>query len=282
MKFHELDCPTCSRCGEKNLNAYSADCDREGDVQSVYCIDCRDGLNIDEWSSDKRLKSSLTLTAALKATSRPVVVTMQHRGNPPHPWEPEVMFRDGTRSRVSATLYSPRDPDFRQPVKMSAYTEAMREFRSGREFDVIYRGVRVAQGYVPAWDMRWLDVHEASQRVHAAVKAPDGFERVVWFGGLQKAVRATNVSALKGTFVAETGETVEVTTFCSGGRCVIQIETSADRVTLITAEDESEPRMGVQGIDATEETALRLLAATTSAWAAGSLAMAETTNVGML
>lgn len=126
----------------------------------------------------------------------------------------------------------------------------------------------------------WLDVNAAYERVRARVKASDGFERAVWFGGLQTAVRATDLRALSADIATPSG-TLTLMTYCCAGRCLVQMERGDDRVTLIAAEDESEPRMGIQGIDATEASALALLTEAQRAWCEGAVTMASAPNAGL-
>jgi hypothetical protein len=282
MKFDDLTDPTCTHCGAEKLQRFGAMVNREGDVQSVHCIPCEEGMDLDAWDRDKRLFSGLTLTAALKAQSRPMEFLAAPRFQPPHPWGPEVMFPKGDGFvRVQATLYSPRDPDFRGPVAMTAATAThseMREFVGGREFAVFEEGRLVGSGVVKPWDLRWLDIAEASERVHAAVKAT--LEPLVWFGGLAAIVRPAKLRGLKGAAETAVGR-VEMVTYSSAGRCLIQLDTPTDRVTCITAEDEDEPRMGVQGIDATADVAVSLLCAVSEAWRAGAFKMRESADVGM-
>ena len=282
MKFHELNSPDCSHCAAKALTYWSARCDAEHNVLSVSCQTCTDAADLAQWDGDKRLRSSLTLTAALKAQSRPVEFRAAPRCRPPHPWETELTLPKGADfARVEATLYSPRDPDFRGPVAMTAATAThgeMRELVGGREFVVIEGGRLVGSGIVKPWDLRWLDIAEASERVHAAVKAT--LEPLVWFGGLAAIVRPAKLRGLKGAAETAVGR-VEMMTYSSAGRCLIQLDTPTDRVTCITAEDEDEPRMGVQGIDATADVAVSLLCAVSEAWRAGAFKMRESADVGM-
>lgn len=286
MKFHELKDPTCTRCKAGPLTAYSSVCDAEGEALEVLCVACRDAADLAQWEVDKRLRSNLTLAAALKAQSRPVECTFAPRFRPPHPWEPEVMFLkgggkgDGGSVVLRATLYSPRSPDFRGPVAMTAAARTlteMREFAGGREFALYDGGRAVGSGAVKPWDLRWLDVAEASERVHAAVKAT--LEPVVWFGGLQAIVQRATLRGLKGSAETAVGR-VELTTYSSAGRCLVQIETPTDRVTAITAEDEAGRVMGVQGVDAAEDAAVAMLCSVAAAWRGGAFKMVESKGVG--
>lgn len=282
MKFHELDRPDCSHCGAERLDGWSARCDAENNVLAVSCRDCTDAADLAQWDTDKRLRSSLALTAALKSHSRPVEFRAAPRCWPPHPWEAELTLpKDGDFVRVLATLYSPRDPDFRGPVAMTAAPATHREMRElvgGREFVVIEGTRLVGSGVVKPWDLRWLDIAEASERVHATVKAT--LEPLVWFGGLASIVRPAKMRGLKGAAETAVGR-VEMLTYSSAGRCLIQLDTPTDRVTCITAEDEDEPRMGVQGVDATADAAVSLLCAATVAWRAGAFEMVESAGVGL-
>jgi hypothetical protein len=138
---------------------------------------------------------------------------------------------------------------------------------------------KVRNQYGHGCDPRYLVIAKQVKDIHYIAKAT--FEPRVWFGGLQKAVRATRERGLK-TVVDAEGGAVEMTTYCLAGRCMIQLDRGDTRLTLITAEDEDEPRMGIQGIDATRAEALAMLSVVTKAWvAAGGLTMEPAPNVGM-
>lgn len=295
MKFHELDYPDCRHCSAKSLEAFSTKLDEHGDVIDVLCLGCKDLEALAQWSKDSRLRTSLTMSAALKTHFLRARLTLARLSRPSHPWECRIAF-DGSDEQFPAHIYFPREYDPEGLVRgwrdesdrtfnVSIGSKAKREFRSGRAFRVTDNARRSATGIMPAWDMRWLDVAEASERVHRAAKS--GLEPRVWFGGLQEVVRAASISGMRsGMIETETPlGAIELTTFCSAGRCLIQIDTPSPAgpcITLITAEDESAPRMGVQGIDATESDALALLDAITTAWCDGRVTMRERAGVRML
>lgn len=178
-------------------------------------------------------------------------------------------------------IYFKRDPYFHAPVPVTMDMPERRELRSDRTFDIYEGKTHVGSGRILPWDMRWLDVAEASERVHAAVKERNGFERAVWFGGMQKMVRASKKSGMSAPPVETTFVTLALVTFCSAGRCMIQLDSPTSRVTLITAEDEDEARMGVQGIDATEAEALSMLDAAVHFWREGAILLADDTKIGL-
>jgi hypothetical protein len=279
----DLGYPDCERCGAKKIGYYSARCNRAGHVIEVVCGDCNDAENLATWDANKRLTSSLTVSAAMKSWGRKIRVRFLGGFEPPHPWETPLEF-DGDEHRwTMPVIYSPRDPDFGGFVMMTAKpknSQEMREFKSGRVFHLYDDGRRVAHGVVEPWDMRWLDIAEQSEGIHALAKSPTGFEQTVWFGGLQKAVLDTNDRSLGAKFTAKDGTTIEMLTYCCAGRCVIQLDAPDARLTLITAEDETEPRMGVQGIDATVDQAQGLLIAATEAWREGRVTL-STANASM-
>lgn len=205
VRFDELDYPDCSQCHAKRLNAHSARLDEDGYVLRVLCLDCNDTENLDRYSKDGRLFSSLTLSACLKA----------------------------------------------------------------------YKGGK------PGTDPRWLKIDASSKIIHTAAKAPGGFECHVWFNGLQRAVRDSGCTDMSSGKVLTPIGDLTLVTFCSAGRCVLQIDSDVARLTLITAEDEDEARMGVRGIDATEEQALELLATIVAAWKHGKIVMQDDTKNGI-
>lgn len=95
---------------------------------------------------------------------------------------------------------------------------------------------------------------EAGEAVQAAVKV---FERAVWFKWLKGYWHATRE---RGHAAQIPGLTVML--WGCAGRAMMTLLDPATKasVTVITDDSSSEPRMGTQGIDATREDALRLLA----------------------
>jgi hypothetical protein len=93
----------------------------------------------------------------------------------------------------------------------------------------------------------------SENKINHAIKL---WERDVWFGGLQKKVRASNARGWKLEF---DGRYVMV--YSLAGRTQFTIESSDQnsQITTITAEDSCELIMGQNSINATEEQALELL-----------------------
>jgi len=117
-------------------------------------------------------------------------------------------------------------------------------------------------------------VERESEEIRRRVK---DFERGVWFRGLQKQVRATSHRGFRAD-----GEDVCVLVWSCAGRTVMTIEPpdESHSVSLITADDETEPVMGIQGICATKEQASALITAAISAYNNG-VAYRRDDKVGM-
>lgn len=90
------------------------------------------------------------------------------------------------------------------------------------------------------------------------------FDRDVWFGGLQKIARGAKT---KGTSFTAGDFKLLCYTMC--GRAMITLDGPTSSLTLITAEDDTESRMGIQGIDATCLEAFALLNRAMKLWADG-------------
>jgi len=113
------------------------------------------------------------------------------------------------------------------------------------------------------------------ERIQIAVRE---FEQAVWFGGLQKAARASRTKGMRGH--PDVGP-VSLISYTMAGRAMVTIEDATTQVTLITIEDEEKPCMGLRGIEATEAQALALLKAVREAWAAGRVEMREDRGVSV-
>jgi hypothetical protein len=100
-----------------------------------------------------------------------------------------------------------------------------------------------------------VDIQLAADNIQEKIRE---FEKHVWFGGLQKIVRASKV---KGVSAKTTDfHNFCVLTYSMCGRTMFTIENDKNSITTITSEDGDEYGcMGLQGINATEEAALELL-----------------------
>lgn len=150
-------------------------------------------------------------------------------------------------------------------------------------------------------DSRWMEIHSASNRVHAHVK--ENFEPSVWFGhagapftrtpdkdgfghtagmgagrAMMPLVYKSKHSHLTSGKIVEGAVTYVVNTWCTAGRALIEVESDKARITLITEDGSPLLRMGVQGIDATEAEAIELLGRAESAWLAGAFNLTEGTT----
>lgn len=109
----------------------------------------------------------------------------------------------------------------------------------------------------------YLKVNESITRLHTEVKK---FEQAVWFSGLQAQVRAADFRG----FRMNVGNII-VLVYSMCGRTQITIESikGDKQITLITAEDESRPVMGINSILATEEEAMELMVTCREAYQRG-------------
>ena len=106
-----------------------------------------------------------------------------------------------------------------------------------------------------------MEVWDSMDRIQVDIK---DFEERVWFNGLQKAVVE---SEYKGSSAEGFAGGVKMLVYAIIARCLITIShPDGYSVTLITEEDSDERRMGMQGIDATEEQARALILATAEWW----------------
>lgn len=80
------------------------------------------------------------------------------------------------------------------------------------------------------------------------------FERIVWFGGVQAYCQQASI---KGHSMQ--ADQVKVLLYAIAGRALITLSDGDESITLITEEDSSRPRMGLQSIDGTAERATRML-----------------------
>lgn len=96
------------------------------------------------------------------------------------------------------------------------------------------------------------------------------FERDVWFAGFQSTVRAASRRGFRALFAVGPLSCVALA-YSLAGRVMLTLRAADDscEVSLITAEDESEPVMGVASICATKEQAVGLIDAATRQLAAG-------------
>jgi len=104
-------------------------------------------------------------------------------------------------------------------------------------------------------------VYDAVNRIQERVKL---FDLQVWRSGLSQHLAQHK----------ERGESLEynglkILTFVMAGRVMITLEDDRSSLTLITAEDDPQSRMGIQGIDAREHQAHDLLERAMHAWRIG-------------
>lgn len=127
----------------------------------------------------------------------------------------------------------------------------------------------------------YININEAYNRLHQDVKR---FESEVWFGGVEPvgetigldnrfffhlrtslSLQSIVEDSQYRTLEAKCGD-ITVTGQTMAGRVLIELEDPAARITLITAEREQLSRMGIQGIDGTEERCRRMIDVVRTNW----------------
>lgn len=122
-----------------------------------------------------------------------------------------------------------------------------------------------------------IEIQQSVDKIHDKIKE---FESAVWFSGLQAIIKKSTTSGVSASAPKLNG--FSVLTFCSAGRTMFTIEDKDASVTTITEEDSSSPRMGLQGIDATEEQALKLLNSAIRLWKDGKLKFKSDKKVSII
>lgn len=109
----------------------------------------------------------------------------------------------------------------------------------------------------------YLEANESVKRLQVEVKK---FEQAVWFSGLQAQVLAAEFRGFRMNF----GNVIALV-YSLAGRTQITIESiNGDKqISLITADDEKRPVMGINSISATEEDAMKLMVTCREAYERG-------------
>jgi len=129
-------------------------------------------------------------------------------------------------------------------------------------------------------DPEWVAIND---RLHAGVK---DFEARVWFKGLQELVRASKFSGMSGGHKTRydqlMGRTpVSLLTFCTAGRCMIQVGRGNAFVSMVADETSPDPRTGLQSLgNVTVDEALELLDDAAIQWEAGDGRPVDDKHVG--
>ena len=174
--------------------------------------------------------------------------------------------------------------DVRTEVRCTTCDDAKRlaEFRAdgrlrtGTTTTAAVHGVRAEYGH--GCDPTWLAIDAARKTVQTRIRA---FDADVWLEGLGRIVDAERSRGMKSAEFPSPSGPARLMTFTSAGRVMLTIDAELASVSMLTAEGEWTPRMGMQGIDATADEAIALIDAATEAWRAGTLAMAADNAVGI-
>ena len=108
-------------------------------------------------------------------------------------------------------------------------------------------------------------VYASYEKVRLEVKR---FEQAVWFAGLQAQVQKATHRGFKMTFSDDGVDTIAMV-YSLAARTQITIERGDTQIMLITAEDETSPVMGINGLRATEQQAIDLLKSAAGAFKSG-------------
>jgi len=123
-------------------------------------------------------------------------------------------------------------------------------------------------------------VFESMKEVYDKIRE---FNQDVWFAGLQKFIQGEDTHGHSATFTDEMGHEIKFLSLamCGRWRATIQ-DPEGSFIDIITVEDESEARMGLNGIGSTTEAALRLLESAITAWKAGEIKLIPNGDVHIL
>ncbi len=105
------------------------------------------------------------------------------------------------------------------------------------------------------------EIRKSYERLRDRIR---GFERRVWFGGLQEEVKRCTRSAM-----SMKHGTLEVLLFSSAGRTMVTIQDGDLDFTVVAAEDSDKPSMGMQSVTGREAELFGLLDRAEAAWESG-------------
>ena len=122
-----------------------------------------------------------------------------------------------------------------------------------------------------------IEIQQAVDKIYDKIKE---FESAVWFGGLKAIINKSTTSGVSAR--APKLNDFKVLTFCSAGRTMFTLEDKDASVTAICAEDSETSTMGMQGIDATEEQAVKLFNSAIRLWKDGALKFKTDNKVSII
>jgi len=145
---------------------------------------------------------------------------------------------------------------------------------------VVWHADEAREPRMPVDPMRLPLARHVKAQADALLADVKHFESTVWFGGLQRTVRKSRYKGMSAAEpVASPFGPVQVLSFTMAGRALVTLETGDHSVSLITAEDESTPRMGINGIGTTAAVACTLMRTVAAAWERGEVKMVDDTGV---
>lgn len=286
---------TCDACKNSLADTgHTTTYDAEGRKVRAVCMHCDELDRILKYRQDRVLTSRLTVLAGLYELYKDKVGSSTDQLG--------TDIRGWMRQLGALYVHPPKHvPEEAWPAFKRGINEAIEAARRGESLTneaerlglrsvgvvatlehVMYHVVRTHQHGVfengrPVDQPRtYDDVHASYKRVEVLVQGD--YQTKVWFGGLQKFVRAASV---KGHSAEAPG--LKVMSYCMAGRAMQTLTLpNESSITLITAEEGDERRMGISGIEATEEDAILALQTAISAWEDGRIKLVDDREVSLL
>lgn len=276
-------CRRCQcKCNDASTKSY-----RNGVLVDLHCESCIEFKRIEEYRKEGVLSTRLIMNAALWGFERR---TYPERGATLEDWRWELYKR---KSAPPLCIPEEKWTDYRHridgalgylPERGALYTDKhitlgqlVQESKASAVSAERMFGLFDGYGNPIPQPRCYVAVNESVERITKVLKTV--YEPRCWFGGLQKFVRPEPV---KGHSAEVEG--LKMLSYCMAGRAVQTLSIGDDSITLITAEDEDEDeaRMGIQGIDATEERAIEMLTRATALWESGVLKLKRDGEVSIV
>lgn len=239
------DTPLCDTCGKPCEGFVSQVFDAEGHVLSNTCYDCQNQAVL----AQIKLSEDFTITTEM-TTCGPLIQCWTS-------YEDALAAAEKGHLSGVETLIS-------TVQTLILYTALVKE-RGSR-----YRSQVSTEDAFKVWLL--IDTLKA---IGEQVTVLD---KEMWLGQLQPIVRACDMKGMSATC----GDTKYLTWSMCGRMMMTIQEPDGVHVTVMTAEDEDTPHMGLRGINATKDQALAILKTTVERWKAGLLTFKADDEVSYL
>lgn len=279
-------CRRCQcRCDGRATKSYLND-----KLVDIHCESCFEFHRIEQYRKDRILRTGLVMHASLWGFERGAY---SDRGSPLEDWRWELLARrsapprcipeeDWTsyRRRIDGALALLPDRGEQNYARLSR--DLIAESRITARSAETVLGIFDTNGNPVPQPRSYEAVNESMRRITEVVKTV--YEPRLWFGSqsprqgsLQAFVRAESARGHSGEFKG-----LKVLSYCIAGRAMQTLSMGKHSITLICAEDEDEPRMGIQGIESIEEEALHMLVRATEMWECGALKLQRDAEVSVI